>query len=206
MAAPHVAGLAALLLSANPALHGKVDTLEQVIKASAVPLAGSQACGGIPAGQVPNAVYGWGRIDAAAGYNNLRIAVSLGASSSFIDPGGKLTYTFSVRNLNKSELATNVVLTDALPAGVEFLAATPPYILLEDVMRWDFERIDPGGEVQVELLVRVSEGSQGLVINDRYAVTSDQAPVPVSGPPVVIRVGSSFLMFPLVYKQGQAER
>jgi hypothetical protein len=74
------------------------------------------------------------------------------------------------------------------------------------MVRWDFERIDPGGEVQAELLVRVPEGSQGVVINDRYAVTSDQAPVPVSGPPVATRVGSSFLMFPLVYKQGQAER
>lgn len=65
MAAPHVAGLAALLISVNPALRGQVDTLENLIKRSATPRAG-QTCGGVPGSLIPNNTFGWGRIDAQA--------------------------------------------------------------------------------------------------------------------------------------------
>jgi serine protease AprX len=66
MAAPHVAGLAALLMSANGQLSGDVDRLEQVITESAKPLFSTQDCGAIPGDQIPNAVFGYGRIDAVA--------------------------------------------------------------------------------------------------------------------------------------------
>jgi subtilisin family serine protease len=66
MAAPHVAGLVALVLSANPSLVGDVDAVEGIIESSAVPKTTSQGCGGDAPDQVPNNVYGWGRIDALA--------------------------------------------------------------------------------------------------------------------------------------------
>jgi subtilisin family serine protease len=70
MAGPHVAGLVALLISAQPSLAGRVDMLERIICRSAVRLASStQTCGGIPTGQSPNNVYGHGRIDALAVVN-----------------------------------------------------------------------------------------------------------------------------------------
>jgi subtilisin family serine protease len=65
MAAPHVAGVAALLISARPELAGQVATIEEIIQLSAVPLVSEEDCGGT-AGLVPNNVYGWGRIDALA--------------------------------------------------------------------------------------------------------------------------------------------
>ena len=68
MAAPHVAGLAALLISANPRLAGQVDTLEALITATAVPLTSNEGCGDDTPTSVPNNVYGWGRIDALAAY------------------------------------------------------------------------------------------------------------------------------------------
>ena len=68
MAAPHVAGLAALLVSANPRLGGQVDLLENLAEQSAVPLTTSHGCGGDGPADVPNNVYGWGRIDAIAAY------------------------------------------------------------------------------------------------------------------------------------------
>jgi serine protease AprX len=70
MAAPHVAGLVALLVSARPGLAGQVDYIESIIKQSGVPLTTAQTCT-IPGTEVPNNTYGWGRIDAWAAYQML---------------------------------------------------------------------------------------------------------------------------------------
>ena len=64
MAAPHVAGLVALLISANPSLAGDVDGIEAILKNTAVPLTSAEGCGGDGPTDVPNHVYGYGRIDA----------------------------------------------------------------------------------------------------------------------------------------------
>ncbi len=64
MAAPHVAGLVALLLSARPEFIGRPDSIEFMITRSAIPRTSSQDCGGIDSDLVPNNIYGWGRIDA----------------------------------------------------------------------------------------------------------------------------------------------
>jgi subtilisin family serine protease len=69
MAGPHVAGLVALMLSAQPNLAGRVRAIEQIVRRTAVPRGATQTCGGIPAGVVPNHVYGHGRIDALAAVN-----------------------------------------------------------------------------------------------------------------------------------------
>ncbi len=66
MAAPHVAGLMALLVSAQPELAGQPTQLEAWIKNYAIPLSSSKACGGDSASAVPNNEFGHGRIDAAA--------------------------------------------------------------------------------------------------------------------------------------------
>lgn len=65
MAGPHAAGLAALLISAQPSLAGQVDRLETLITQTAVPLGGAvETCGGISSTSIPNNSFGWGRIDA----------------------------------------------------------------------------------------------------------------------------------------------
>lgn len=64
MAAPHVAGLVALLISANPSLAGDVAAIEGILQETAVPRATSQICGSDTPTSVPNNVYGYGRIDA----------------------------------------------------------------------------------------------------------------------------------------------
>ncbi len=67
-AAPHVAGLVALLISAKPDLAGQVDLIEQIITETAVHLDTAESCGGIPGTEVPNNTFGYGRIDAYAAY------------------------------------------------------------------------------------------------------------------------------------------
>ena len=66
MAGPHVAGLVALIISANPALAGNVDWIEDIIEQTAVPKTTTEMCGLDSATEVPNNTYGWGRIDAFA--------------------------------------------------------------------------------------------------------------------------------------------
>ncbi len=71
MATPHVAGLAALLLQANPALAGRPGMMRRVIRDSAQPAYSGQGCGGYSATDRPNAVYGWGIIQAWAAYQRV---------------------------------------------------------------------------------------------------------------------------------------
>jgi serine protease AprX len=68
MAGPHVAGLVALVISANPGLAGKVATIEDIIQKTAVKLKTTETCGGT-SGATPNNVFGYGRIDALAAVN-----------------------------------------------------------------------------------------------------------------------------------------
>lgn len=69
MASPHVAGAVALLWSAFPQLRRKVDVTEYLLEQSAAQLTTTQGCGGDASSQVPNNVYGYGRIDVMAAYN-----------------------------------------------------------------------------------------------------------------------------------------
>lgn len=66
MAAPHVSGAVALVWSAVPSLAGRVPETEALLRATAVRLFSDQSCGGFPGSAVPNAVFGWGRLDVAA--------------------------------------------------------------------------------------------------------------------------------------------
>jgi subtilisin family serine protease len=78
---PHVAGLVALLWSANPGLIGDIDRSEQIVRSTARPVTVSETCTGDENGGFlgisqnpvcacggesgsPNDVYGWGEIDA----------------------------------------------------------------------------------------------------------------------------------------------
>jgi subtilisin family serine protease len=70
MAGPHVAGVAALIMSARPDLIGQVDILESLIENTAVPrYATSPFCGGDNGTSLPNNVFGHGRVDALAAVN-----------------------------------------------------------------------------------------------------------------------------------------
>jgi len=66
MAAPHVAGVVALLLSAHPELRGEVAAVERILEQTAVPRSAPQSCGGFAGAAIPNPAYGWGRVDAHA--------------------------------------------------------------------------------------------------------------------------------------------
>jgi subtilisin family serine protease len=64
MATPHVSGVAALVMSANPGLIGRPDVVEDVLKASADPKPYDTGCGNEDFDLVPNNAFGWGRVNA----------------------------------------------------------------------------------------------------------------------------------------------
>jgi len=69
MAAPHVTGAIALLLSVEPDLVGQVDQIEELLRGTALPLTTGQDCGDTSGSEIPNNTYGWGRIDVEAAAN-----------------------------------------------------------------------------------------------------------------------------------------
>lgn len=69
MAGPHVAGLVALLISANPELAGEVDKIEDIIEQTAVSKTTTENCGSVSGTIIPNNTFGYGRIDALAAVN-----------------------------------------------------------------------------------------------------------------------------------------
>jgi subtilisin family serine protease len=74
MAGPHAAGVAALIMSAFPDVRGKPDLLERLIKSNAIGLTSGQDCGSFAGAQVPNTVFGYGRIDALAAVHDYLFA------------------------------------------------------------------------------------------------------------------------------------
>ncbi len=73
MAGPHVAGVIALMISANPALAGQVNTIEKIIEETARPMTDKQDCGTALGSKIPNAIYGYGRINALEAVRRARI-------------------------------------------------------------------------------------------------------------------------------------
>ncbi|MEO6901880.1 MAG: S8 family serine peptidase [Bacteroidia bacterium] len=84
MAGPHVAGLVALIISANPSLAGNVDKIEDIIQQTAVKLKSSQNCGGFSGSDIPNNAFGYGRIDALAAVKMAMLTVSINNTSTLI--------------------------------------------------------------------------------------------------------------------------
>lgn len=69
MAGPHIAGVVALMISANPALAGQVDTIEDLLRQAANNATSEEGCGDLDGEASPNNVYGWGVIDAQEAVN-----------------------------------------------------------------------------------------------------------------------------------------
>ena len=66
MAGPHLAGVVALMWSANPGLVGNIDRTEQILIQTAKPYTGAEPSGECFTGGSPNDAYGYGIVDAYA--------------------------------------------------------------------------------------------------------------------------------------------
>ena len=111
LAAPHVAGALALLLSAFPDL--TIAQQKNALLTGAVDL-------GIAG---PDNAYGQGRLDVLAAYTSLtgsaQLSISKLATPDPVEAGATLTYTLSVNNLGPAS-ASLISVTDVLPPGVTY--------------------------------------------------------------------------------------
>lgn len=80
MAAPHVAGAAALLWSAHPWLRGQIELTENLLSESAVRVEAA-TCGGAPGG-FPNNTFGFGRLDVRTAVDAAETIVSSSAGAA----------------------------------------------------------------------------------------------------------------------------
>ncbi len=81
MAGPHVAGVAALLMSIEPGLKRDPARIEGILRTTAInDVTNAQACGGIPSTAIPNNTIGYGRVDAL---NAARVGLGLIVVSGF---------------------------------------------------------------------------------------------------------------------------
>lgn len=190
MASPHVVGEVALLISAFPNLRGDVDTLETIIRNSALHLTSSENCGGIPGSSIPNNTYGWGRIDAWEAYqlidaNGLTISKQAPAT---VLPGQSIDYTLTVTNTSPLSIHA-VILTDTLPVDTIFITATLPYTLTGNTIEWSFENLSSGETRSVNLTVRPLENrATRQVINEQYSASSIEITQTIGGGPVSTQI------------------
>ncbi len=184
MAGPHVAGMVALLCSAEPGLIGDVDAVEQIIAQTARPRADA-SCGGEPSGR-PNNVYGWGIVDALAAVwarqSGLEIAKRVDVSTPF--QAGVFLYTISVTNTWYLTL-TQVAITDTVPVSTTFAWAGGDYVRAGDRITWTAPSLAPLETLTTTLAVTVEHLPPGTrVVNAAYGARASEVSAPVAGVPV----------------------
>lgn len=123
------------------------------------------------------------------------------ASPDRVEEGDELVYT--IRVINLGQRATNLLVTDTLPANVEYVpgSTTGGGELVGDLLRWTIPVLEPGESRTIGFRVTVLWGS--WVVNDRYAVRCAEGVIGV-GAPVVTPVGDDAgqIYLPLVLRGG----
>jgi uncharacterized repeat protein (TIGR01451 family) len=129
-----------------------------------------------------------GRLTTSGGVPVLTISKSAAAS---VVSGQNLTYTLTYGN-GGSGNATGVVISDALPAGTNFVSATGGGTLGSGVVTWNIGVLNAGVTGRaVSFTVNVTAIS-GTVVNSAYSIRADEVSA-VTGPPVstAVTVGAA---------------
>ncbi len=175
MAGPHVAGLIALLISARPEIAGHVDAIEMVVTRSAVPLTTSQGCGGDSSTDVPNHVFGYGRIDGPNALTQLYHSLELVKSGpASVLQGGTAAYNLTITHFDPISETTAVVLTDSIPTGSSFVTATLPFTREGSLLRWHFPSLNAQESRDISFTITVPLTASGIISSPPASAGSDQ--------------------------------
>ena len=137
MAGPHTAGLVALMISANPDLAGQVELIEDIIEQTAVSKTDTLDCGGISSQDIPNNIYGYGRINALA-------AVNEGLNFSNTNNNDVPEVSFTIFPNPTSDLVSFEFLNILGKTNVEIFDATGKLLQSHqyDLLEYQIEKID----------------------------------------------------------------
>lgn len=182
MAGPHVAGAVALLLSAEPKLKGRVADVRSLFEQTAVPIVTEEVCGGTGMNDIPNNIFGFGRIDVfAAVMARPQLNITAQASGS-----SDIAYSVTVSAPASAKMAaTNVVLDVTLPSGVTTAEAGAP-------LRYTRASLAAGESWVVELPLK-AEGAGPYELNshaesDQVSAITVKTLTEAAPPPVVVEV------------------
>lgn len=107
---------------------------------------------------------------------SVKLSLKKSDSPDPVKAGQNIVYTLSYAN-NGNATATNAVLVDTLPLGVDFVSATSGGIYREDIrtVSWNLGNLRPGqaGSVSLEVKTR-ADLNHGVVIENNASLTSDQ--------------------------------
>ncbi len=186
MAAPHVAGAAALLLSAKPALVGQTDMIEDILKESAIARPYSTACSGEGESSVPNHAYGWGQLDALQAVETAitppQLSIAKTAATHAL-AGVPFVYTLTVTNTQG--VASDIHVRDRLPTSATFVTASNGGVLVGEEVLWEGGVLKSGGSLTLTFSVTTPCSTVGTVLlNQTLQVTATEWVTPITGLPV----------------------
>lgn len=198
MAAPHVAGVVALLWSAAPWLRGDVPTTEAILRATAKPMTSAQICGGVAGSQIPNNVYGYGMIDAQAAVS---MALNTGSApivqapvlSALAEP---ITVTINIAN-STAFTRTGEVLSATLPTSVTLITSLPPATVVSNTLSWSLGVQPPSTTLTVAFVV---QPQQAGVFNWNSLVAFDGLNSPLTSAPAQTLAWSERRIAPIVLR------
>jgi uncharacterized repeat protein (TIGR01451 family) len=128
------------------------------------------------------------------------LQITKSASPDPVKAGAELVYT--VRVVNLGQQATNLVITDVIPADTTYVAgsATAGGALVGgDHLRWQIPVLESGDSRTFNFRVTVERGPQ--IVNDQYAVTSAEGVVGIGAPVItLVRGGGNDVYLPIVVK------
>jgi hypothetical protein len=194
MATPHVAGVAALIWSAAPALRGEVELTEDLLRRTARPLTTTtQTCGGVPGTDVPNNTYGYGLVDALAAVKAATLwpVIAAPAYAWIHEP---FTVTLNVTNalpLTRSA----VIISSTLSTAATFISASPSGTLDGNILRWEFPTVAPSTTLSLTLVI--SSAQSGPLLNQAHLTFGGQD-VPLFSKAVTTTILRQRWIFPVV--------
>ncbi|NKF21213.1 S8 family serine peptidase [Solimonas marina] len=188
MAGPHVAGLVALILSAEPKLIGRVRDVRSLIENTAVPIVSGETCSGTTDADIPNNTWGYGRIDALAAIQGLpKLSLSSTVATS-AEPGVEYAYALTASLPTSAKIdATGVAIAVTLPAGTTLVSSseTAAADAIEGAaLVFAHDALAPGESWTVSLTLRSDNaGTQMLAAK---AVSDQQTEMPATSDSVAV--------------------
>ena len=101
-----------------------------------------------------------------------------------VGPSSNVTYTLTVKNIGNAA-ATNVTITDPVPANTTFVSADSGGTLSGGTVTWSNKTIAAGGSLSVHFTVSIADAIKNKVksiVNDGVKVTSAQGPFTTGSP------------------------